>query len=182
MYRRTGFGRLLKRPYPCTPKHRLALRASAACAMLWMAMLWMGTPADAQDDKKLAQPIDDSNPNLSLPVKIERTFKYLEIDRPIIVTHAGDGTNRLFVASQMGTIYVMPNDPEVEEPAVFMDMDELVTYKDRENEEGFLGMAFHPKFKENGQFFVFYSTSKTEHTSIVSRFTTTGYHRVTGSP
>jgi quinoprotein glucose dehydrogenase len=33
-----------------------------------------------------------------------------------------------------------------------------------------LGLAFHPKFKENGQVFVYYTTSDTPHTSVVSRF------------
>ena len=33
-------------------------------------------------------------------------------------------------------------------------------YADNENEEGFLGLAFHPKYKENGEFFVFYTPKK----------------------
>jgi hypothetical protein len=32
--------------------------------------------------------------------------------RPMVLTHAGDGSNRNFVATQRGTIYVFPNDPE----------------------------------------------------------------------
>ena len=35
----------------------------------------------------------------------------------------------------------------------FLDISDRVVYKEKENEEGFLGLAFHPKFKENGQFF-----------------------------
>ena len=37
------------------------------------------------------------------------------------------------------------------------------------NEQGLLGLAMHPKFKENGQFFVCY-TKRTNNHSIVSRF------------
>src|SRR5262249_29947795 len=29
--------------------------------------------------------------------------------RPIMLTHAGDGTNRIFVGEQRGTVYVFPN-------------------------------------------------------------------------
>ncbi|MCI0379242.1 MAG: PQQ-dependent sugar dehydrogenase, partial [Gemmataceae bacterium] len=40
------------------------------------------------------------------------------------------------------------------------------------NEEGFLGLAFHPKYKETGEFFVFYTIKKApkKHTNILSRF------------
>jgi quinoprotein glucose dehydrogenase len=98
----------------------------------------------------------------------------LYFDRPIVLTHAGDGSNRVFVASQKGTVYVFPNRQDVTEDDldVFVDLTDKVTYKDSENEEGFLGMAFHPKFKENGQVFIYYTTSDTPHTSVVSRFTT----------
>ena len=113
-----------------------------------------------------AAEVDES----ALPVVAERAFPNLKFRRPIVLTHAGDGTNRVFVASQLGTIYVFPNDQKVEEAEVFLDMQKKVTYKDNENEEGFLGMAFHPDFKENGQFFVYYTTSETPHTSVISRF------------
>jgi glucose/arabinose dehydrogenase len=104
-------------------------------------------------------------------VKTVRTFKNLRINRPIIITNANDGSNRLFIASQYGKVYVMPNDPSVETPDVFMDIQKQVTYKDRENEEGFLGLAFHPKYKSNGHLFVYYTSKKAPRLSVISRFT-----------
>ena len=88
--------------------------------------------------------------------------------RPIVLTHAGDGTNRVFVATQRGVIHVFPNDPKATKTSVFLDIEDQVRYSDRENEEGFLGMAFHPKFKENGEFFVLYTTKRL--TNVLSRF------------
>jgi glucose/arabinose dehydrogenase len=93
--------------------------------------------------------------------------------RPIIVTGAGDGTNRMFIASQYGAVFVIPNDPTAEEMKLFLDIRDKVQYHDKENEEGFLGMAFHPKFKENSEFFVYYTAKKTRenpHLSVISRF------------
>ncbi|MFN9039639.1 MAG: hypothetical protein ACK5YO_25290, partial [Planctomyces sp.] len=50
-----------------------------------------------------------------LAVSAERAFPNLDFRRPIVVTHAGDGSNRLFVAEQEGVIRVFPNDQECEE-------------------------------------------------------------------
>ncbi len=109
--------------------------------------------------------------DVPLPVGVERAFPNVIFDRPIVVTHANDGTNRVFVAEQEGIIKVMPNDQDVEDATVFLDIDERCVYKDNQNEEGLLGFAFHPKFKENGQLFVYYTTASAEHTSVISRFT-----------
>ncbi|MFO0967148.1 MAG: PQQ-dependent sugar dehydrogenase [Gemmataceae bacterium] len=92
--------------------------------------------------------------------------------RPILLTHAGDGSNRVFVPTQHGVIHVFPNDQKATKTKVFLDIQKQVQYQDKENEEGFLGLAFHPKYKENGEFFVFYTTRKAKHphTNILSRF------------
>lgn len=90
--------------------------------------------------------------------------------RPIVLTHAGDGSDRIFVATQHGVIHVFPNDQKAKETKVFLDIQDRVSYSDEQNEEGFLGLAFHPKFKDNGEFFVFYTLKKPKLTNIVSRF------------
>ena len=91
--------------------------------------------------------------------------------RPIVLTHAGDGTNRVFVATQQGVIHVFPNDQKATETKVFLDIQDRVQYDDKTNEEGFLGLAFHPKYKENGEFFVFYTPNEGRRlTNVVSRF------------
>ncbi|MFM7039802.1 MAG: PQQ-dependent sugar dehydrogenase [Planctomycetaceae bacterium] len=106
-----------------------------------------------------------------LAVSAERAFPNLDFNRPIVITHAGDGTNRVFVAEQEGIIKVFPNNQECEEATVFLDIDERCVYADNQNEEGLLGFAFHPKYRENGQFFVYYTSAAGEHLSVVSRFT-----------
>ena len=121
--------------------------------------------------------VTDPSPSLALEetasdVEVYKALPNVRIERPILLTHAGDGTNRLFIPSQLGTIYVMPNDPSVEEPKVFLDIHDRVVYQDKENEKGLLGMAFHPRYRENGEFFVYYTPTGTRkpHTIAVSRF------------
>jgi quinoprotein glucose dehydrogenase len=101
----------------------------------------------------------------------QRVFNEIQIRRPIVVTHANDGSDRIFIASQLGVVHVLPNDPEAEESAVYLDIEKQVVYNEKMNEEGLLGMAFHPKYKENGQLFVYYTSTVAPRMSIVSRFT-----------
>ncbi len=111
----------------------------------------------------------DTSPML---VTVERAFAELgrTIRRPVELTHAGDGTNRVFIASQLGKIYVIPNDQNVTEAKVFLDLTDRVVYKKHENEEGLLGLAFHPDYQKNGQLIVYYTTKSAPHTSVVTRF------------
>ena len=90
--------------------------------------------------------------------------------RPILLTHAGDGSNRVFVPMQQGAIHVFPNDDAATRTKIFLDITPRVRYADNQNEEGLLGMAFHPRFKENGEFFVFYTDVKASMANVVSRF------------
>lgn len=91
--------------------------------------------------------------------------------RPMAMTHAGDGSNRMFVGTQRGAIYVFPNSPQAKEATLFLDIREQVADWKRNNEEGFLGLAFHPEYEDNGQFFVYYTATGESRTSVVSRFT-----------
>ena len=107
----------------------------------------------------------------ALDVSVERAFPEMSFERPIVVTHANDGSDRVFVAEQEGVIKVFPNDQDIEEADVFLDIEDQVVYRDSKNEEGLLGFAFHPKYKTNGHFFVYYTTADADLTSVVTRFT-----------
>jgi glucose/arabinose dehydrogenase len=90
--------------------------------------------------------------------------------RPVVLTHAGDGSNRVFVGTQHGVIHVFPNDQKAKQTKVFLDIQKRVRYNDSTNEEGFLGLAFHPKYKQNGEFFVFYTLREKGHVNVVARY------------
>ena len=93
--------------------------------------------------------------------------------RPLMLMGANDGTGRVFVATQGGAIYAFQNRPDVVKTQLFLDLRARVTdwsENFEQNEEGLLGLAFHPNFRENGQLFVYYTSKSDPHTSVVSRF------------
>lgn len=107
-----------------------------------------------------------------MPLEAKQVFSRLKFKRPVELTHAPDGTDRLFVVEQQGTIRVFENRDDVESSQLFLDLRDVTLRQG--NEEGLLGLAFHPKFRDNGHFFVYYSTRPgggTPRASVVSRFT-----------
>jgi glucose/arabinose dehydrogenase len=90
--------------------------------------------------------------------------------RNLYLTHAGDGSQRNFVPIQQGTIHVFPNDPKAEKTKIFLDIQKKVFYDDKENEQGLLGLAFHPHYKKNGEFFVFYTLRQKKLTNVLCRY------------
>jgi glucose/arabinose dehydrogenase/sugar lactone lactonase YvrE len=90
--------------------------------------------------------------------------------RPMVLTHAGDGSNRVFVATEQGVVHVFPNEQKFASTKIFLDIQNRVSYDDKQNEEGLLGLTFHPKYKENGEFFVFYTVKTPKLTNVLSRF------------
>lgn len=90
--------------------------------------------------------------------------------RPLVLTHAGDGSNRVFVATQQGVIHVFPNDQKATKTKVVLDIQSKVLYQDKENETGLLGLTFPPDYKTSGVFYVFYSPRNEKLTNILARF------------
>ncbi|MCG8583449.1 MAG: PQQ-dependent sugar dehydrogenase [Pirellulales bacterium] len=106
-----------------------------------------------------------------LEAEAVHAFPEIKFNRPIVITHAGDGSKRLFVASQLGKVHVLKNDgTDGKNPPVFLDIEDKVVFNPKKNEEGLLGLAFHPDYKKNGEFFVYYTTTDEPLTSVISRF------------
>lgn len=94
-------------------------------------------------------------------------YPNLRFTRPVDFQSPNDGTDRVFVAEQEGKISFFENDETVSETTEFLDISSKVD--DNHNEEGLLGLAFHPNFRENGYFYVNYTASSSE--TLISRFT-----------
>jgi len=74
------------------------------------------------------------------------------LSSPVFVTNAHDGSNRLFVVEQAGTIRVLQ--PGATTATLFLD---IATRVASGGERGLLGLAFHPFYKNNGRFYVYYT-------------------------
>lgn len=83
---------------------------------------------------------------------------------PVAITHAGDGSGRLFITEQSGTIKIFSGTSVRERP--FLDIRNLVLAG---GERGLLSVAFHPDYARNGFFFVNYTDRPGGHT-IVARY------------
>lgn len=83
---------------------------------------------------------------------------------PLLLTHAGDGTRRVFVVQRGGIIRVAPPGS-----TTFTDFMNITSRVLSGGERGLLGLAFHPNFANNGYFFVNY-TRQTDGATVVSRF------------
>ena len=98
---------------------------------------------------------------------LERAFPHLSFQRMTHLTHAGDGTGRLWAVLQPGRVMVFPNDAEISSAGLFLDIRDRVN--DAGNEEGLLGLAFDPDYARNGYLYVSYTASPPRR-SVLSRF------------
>jgi len=106
-------------------------------------------------------------PLLLSQISVEVAFPNLTFTRPVDIQSPRDGSNRIFVVEQAGKIFVFPNRKEVINRQLFLDITDRVN--DRGNEEGLLGLAFHPNFKQNGYFFVDYTADNPRRT-VIARY------------
>ena len=75
------------------------------------------------------------------------------LSQPLFLTHAGDGSGNLFIVQKGGQIRTASNGSVRPEP--FLDITQLVG--SRGSEQGLLGLAFHPNFRNNRWFYVNYT-------------------------
>ena len=122
-------------------------------------------------------PLPNANKGAIPRIRVSRLFPSLQLRRPVQALQAPGDTRALFVLEQAGRIVRLDlQDASVTEAPTWMDIREQV--HDRGNEEGLLSMAFHPKFAENGQFFLYY-TATSPRRSELTRFTV---DRASGKP
>ena len=126
---------------------------------------------ETSDDAVIDDPQDEDTPEDTTPVEavseisLENAFPNLGFSKPLDLQSPSDGTNRIFVVEQNGRIHVFENDASVSRSDAFLDINSRVASS---GELGLLGLAFHPNYRENGLFYVFYTPSND--LAVVSRF------------
>jgi glucose/arabinose dehydrogenase len=83
------------------------------------------------------------------------------LSSPVMATHAGDGSGRLFVADQVGQIRIIDANGDLLPTPFLVISSRMVTLDANFDERGLLGVAFHPDYANNGRFFVRYSAPRT---------------------
>lgn len=130
---------------------------TAFCSLLFLAFVGRG---------------DGAFPTLYLkPVVLQ------QIHSPTNITHAPDGSGRLFVCDQPGQIWIVQNGMRL--PAPFLDISsKMVTIGTGYTERGLLGMTFHPDYANSGsagfgKFYLYYSAPSTQppdHFSVLAEY------------
>lgn len=109
-----------------------------------------------------------------LPPPASGSYEWLlateeKFDNPLFVTHAGDGSGRLFVVEQPGYIWIVRDRFTLPEP--FLNISSLLSdevFRGGYTERGLLGLAFHPDYARNGAFFITYA--RRDKMNILARY------------
>ena len=106
-------------------------------------------PGPTPTPKPRATPAPTPRPVTS----IKLALAWSGFTKPVFVTGARDGTNRLFVVEKTGHIRVIVNGKV--QSADFLNLASKINYDGAE--QGLLGLAFNPSFRSNGYFYVYYN-------------------------
>jgi glucose/arabinose dehydrogenase len=87
-----------------------------------------------------------------VPLQLELLTVATGFASPVDLQQPSDGTPRLFVVEQAGRIRIVQNGTLLATP--YLDITSKV---ESGGEEGLLGLVFHPRFSQNGRFFVHYT-------------------------
>ncbi|MEX2565076.1 MAG: PQQ-dependent sugar dehydrogenase [Cyclobacteriaceae bacterium] len=109
----------------------------------------------------------DEDPEETGNIQLIEAFPNLSFERPVDFQHAREDSDRIFVVEQSGLISVFQNESETDDKGIFLDIRSQV--EDSGNEEGLLGLAFHPDYENNGYFYVNYTALSPDRT-VISRF------------
>jgi glucose/arabinose dehydrogenase len=88
-------------------------------------------------------------------IEFQQVYTNLQIDRLVWMSEAPDGSGRFFVVGQAGKILVFKKDSDGGDAKEFLNIEDRHPYF--QNEDGLMSIAFHPGFKTNGLFYIYYN-------------------------
>src|SRR5271154_6412452 len=99
-------------------------------------------------------------PNLKMPPRPDWLSESIADVRPVWMSEAPDGSGRFFVVVQTGHIYIVKKGSDGSDAKEFLNIEDRKPTVD--NEDGLLSLAFHPGFKTNGLFYIYYNQKNTQ--------------------
>ena len=104
----------------------------------------------------------------SLSIEINRVFGELETPKPISLVTIPDGSGRSLLVLQGGRVLLLSTDFDTGETSTFLDIPpELMI--DNAFEEGLLGLVFHPKYNQNGLFYIYHTLQNPKRSVLFER-------------
>jgi len=116
-------------------------------------------------------------------IGIERAFPHLEFSDLTNLVQLDDGLNDFVATDKSGRIWIFPNDDGARRAESFLDLRDRVSWQADPpfHEEGLLGLALDPGYRDNGYFYVYYSAAEPRR-SVVSRFAVSEEARTVADP
>ncbi|MBL7924140.1 MAG: PQQ-dependent sugar dehydrogenase [Bacteroidia bacterium] len=107
------------------------------------------------------------------PLRLRMTEVARGFTSPVGLCAPADGSGRLFVMEQGGKIKIITGGKVL--PVPFLNLSSrLDGLNIAYSEKGLLGMAFHPEYKTNGKFYVYYSATtavkEMDHKSVIAEY------------
>ena len=152
-----------------------ARRASAVVSLVFVLALASCNTAPAPAPTLTPAPTPTSTatsapPSNMIPadgIQIERAYPNLSFQEMTNLVQPDDGSDLIFVTEQRGVIHAFAAGQPQQGSHVFLDITDRVNRGG--NEEGLLGLAFDPDYRDNGHLYVYYSAANPRR-SVLSRF------------
>ncbi len=131
-----------------------------------------GEPNTTKSENVTTDPVESAQSNV---IKLKFQQISTELSSPVALEVPPGDNTKLFVVEQRGFIRIVQNGRQLTIP--FLDVqNKMVSLSGIYDERGLLGMAFHPQYAQNKNFYVYYSAPSTvrgsNHKTVVSEFKT----------
>ncbi|MEC8866722.1 MAG: PQQ-dependent sugar dehydrogenase, partial [Verrucomicrobiota bacterium] len=103
-----------------------------------------------------------------LSIEIRKVFDQLDTPKPISLVTVPDGSGRSLLVLQGGRVLLISSEFEKGEISTFLEISSELMI-DNDFEEGLLGLVFHPKYKQNGLFYLYHSLQNPKRSVLVER-------------
>lgn len=135
-----------------------------------------GTPSAAPTTtaQPTITPIPDPG---AVAIRIEPAYPKLTFEEPLLYTVSGEAGSEVYVVERTGKIKVFTDSADADSAGLFLDLSSLVNHDGQE--QGLLGLAFHPDYAENGYFYVNYTM---QDSTVIARYTRQAGNSGTADP